>query len=38
MMNDVINCIFQKILVVDIWLLNFFEMNELVLYECNNIK
>lgn len=38
MMYDVINCIFQKIVVVDIRLLNFFEMNELVLYECFDIK
>lgn len=38
MMNDVINCISQKIVAVDTWLLNSFETNELVSYECPHTK
>lgn len=37
-MYDVINCISQKIVAVDTWLLNSFETNGLVSYECHNTK
>lgn len=37
-MYDVINCISQKIVAVDTWLLNSFETNGLVSYECPNTK